>query len=401
MKLLVVLLLIVAAGCTNTSDSPSTTRAGQPPITTTSTSQGTTSSSATSNATDSVVTTTTQVRKAELALSTVGEGSSPLALAWRTGDDNVYVADKEGLLFTLFPDGQVGLLKDFSDNVSSEGEQGFLGLVFSPDGEWLYLSYTNPAGDSHLSVVPFDDFGPDFSAEQVLLIVEQPFDNHNGGDIHFGPDGYLYWGLGDGGSGGDPQGNGQNPDSLLGSMLRIDPRPGTGSYEIPADNPFVNGGGAPEIWLTGLRNPWRFSFDSETGDLWIGDVGQDKVEEIDLVTPSQGGANLGWNACEGDQDYDGSCDGFHAPIYTYGRADGISVTGGYIYRGKAIPQLTGQYIFADFFTASIWALDPESGERVELGLQSETVAGFAQDPFGEIWVLSLDGAIQQIVDISS
>ncbi len=331
----------------------------------------------------------------------VGEAGSPLALAWRAGDDNVYVADKEGLLLTLFPDGQVDELWNFSNNVSSQGEQGFLGLVFSPDGEWLYLSYTNPVGDSHLSVVPFDDFGPDFAKEQVLLVVDQPFDNHNGGNIQFGPDGYLYWGLGDGGSGGDPEGNGQNPNSLLGSMVRIDPQPETGDYAIPPDNPFADGGGAPEIWLTGLRNPWRFSFDSDTGDLWIGDVGQDEREEIDLITPSQGGANLGWNQCEGDLPFNGgTCQGFHDPIYTYGRDDGISVTGGYIYRGDAIPQLTGQYIFADFFTARIWALNPESGKRIDLGLQSESVASFAQDPFGEIWVLSLSGSIQQIVDIS-
>jgi glucose/arabinose dehydrogenase len=395
MKLVAALVLIVAAGCTNSSDSSDPQPSDQVTVTTSEVSEVPSDDVAAAEAT------TTEVRQAELALVTVAQANLPLAMAWRPGDDNAYIADKQGILLTLLPDGQVDEVWDFSDQVSSNGEQGFLGLVFSPDGEWLYLSYTNPSGDSHLSVVPFGETGPDFAAEQVLLVVDQPFENHNGGDLQFGLDGYLYWGLGDGGSGGDPQGNGQNPNSLLGSMVRIRPLPESGTYDIPPDNPFADGGGAPEVWLTGLRNPWRFSFDTQNGDMWIGDVGQEQLEEIDRVKPSEAGANLGWADCEGTLSYNADCDGFHDPIYTYGRDDGIAVTGGYVYRGNALPQLAGQYIFADFVTARIWAFNPDTSERIDTGLQSANVASFAQDPSGELWVLSLNGTIQQIVDISS
>lgn len=394
--------LLLAVGLTLLTACGSETEAA-PPTTAESTAHDPTTSTVpttdalpSSNQGDSVQT-TTPIEPVEIELVEFAVVDKPLAIAWRAGDDRAFVAGQDGRLIAIDPDGTTTEVGNIADRIVSGNEQGFLGLVFSEDGHWLYLSYTNQLGDSHLSVVPFDDNGPDLSQERVLLSVDQPFENHNGGDIHFGPDGYLYWGLGDGGSGGDPEGNGQNANSLLGAMLRIDPKPESATYEIPGDNPYVNGGGAAEVWLTGLRNPWRFSFDRDTGDMWIGDVGQSEIEEIDLVLQSDGGANLGWNSCEGLQGYEGSCDGFHAPIFTYDHSEGVSITGGYLYRGTAIPQLVGSYIFADFATAELWALDVDTGEVEMVGITSEFISAFGEDLNGEIWVLSLAGRVERLV----
>jgi glucose/arabinose dehydrogenase len=240
-----------------------------------------------------------------------------------------------------------------------------------------------------------------------LLRVEDPYPNHNGGHLALGPDGYLYIGLGDGGSGGDPHGHGQDTDTLLGSILRIDPTapPADGEYGIPADNPFAASGGEPEIWLYGVRNPWRFSFDRATGDLWIGDVGQGEVEEIDRLPATNGrdagrGANLGWNLMEGSEPFEGENPaGGVLPIYEYTHDDGCSVTGGYVYRGRAIPALTGAYLFADYCEPDLRAVRVAGDEVVEersWDLSLEAIQSFGEDADGELYVLLASGPLLRL-----
>ena len=232
--------------------------------------------------------------------------------------------------------------------------------------------------------------------------IGQPFSNHNGGHITFGPDGYLYVGLGDGGSGGDPRGHGQNLRTLLGTILRIDVSTldVTGSYAVPPDNPFVGVEGArPEIWAYGLRNPWRFSFDRETGELWAGDVGQNKLEEIDIITP---GGNYGWNIMEGSSCFrDNRCDRdeFVPPVAEYGRDGGCSVTGGYVYRGSRLPALVGAYLYGDFCTGKIWALRYDGSRVTENAQIADTdlqISSFAEGPDGEVYILSFTGQIARL-----
>ena len=227
----------------------------------------------------------------------------PLALAVRSGDSALYVAQKTGKVIAvrdgMSPRSGAGSL---SEQVSLGGEQGLLGLAFSPHGRDVYVNYTDANGDTHITGYAMRDGRADTATGRELLFVDQPYSNHNGGNLAFGPDGYLYIGLGDGGSGGDPHGNGQSLSTLLGKMLRIDPTPfGDRPYGVPADNPFVGRADArPEIWAYGLRNPWRYSFDRLTGDLWIGDVGQSAWEEVDLQPAGSAAerttAGIGWKA---------------------------------------------------------------------------------------------------------
>jgi glucose/arabinose dehydrogenase len=236
------------------------------------------------------------------------------------------------------------------------------------------------------------------------LFVDQPFSNHNGGALAFGPDGYLYVALGDGGSAGDPMGNAQSLSTLLGKLLRISPRPSGGEpYSIPPDNPFVGWSGArPEIWAYGLRNPWRFSFDAATGDLWIGDVGQNAWEEIDLEPAgSDGGSNFGWDRLEGTHPFEGgSAPGSVPPVFEYANGAGsCAVTGGYVYRGALIPALAGAYVFADYCRGRLEALVPGKGRAMEaraLGPRVDALASFGEDARGELYVLSLAGTVSRI-----
>lgn len=258
---------------------------------------------------------------------------------------------------------------DIRGQVNDRGnEEGLLGLAFDPDYTsngyfYVYYSASSPRRSiiSRFSVSP-DDFNiADHNSERVILEVPQPFANHNGGQIVFGSDGYLYVGLGDGGSRGDPGLNGQDPSTLLGTILRIDVSSidRDGEYTIPSDNPFVGQGGGVrgEIWAYGLRNPWRFTFDRELGDLWAADVGQNRFEEVDIIKP---GRNYGWNVMEGFHCFQPSngCnqEGLELPVFEYGRDDGCSVTGGYVYRGSRLPSLYGAYVYGDFCTGKIWAL---------------------------------------------
>ena len=244
-----------------------------------------------------------------------------------------------------------------------------------------------------------------------MFALDQPFPNHNGGHLVFGPDGLLYIGLGDGGAAGDPLEAGQDRGQLLGSILRIDPAGVDGSaYAIPADNPFVGEEGArPEVWLKGVRNPWRFSFDRATGDLWVGDVGQDEIEEIDhLPADADGlnagrGLNLGWNAMEGDQPYDDGVepDDHTPPVFTYTHAEGgCSVTGGFVYRGSTIPELFGAYLYADYCAGDLRALAVTDGEVVDDATIADPVDGpvsFAQGPGNELYLLAQSGPLLEIV----
>ena len=299
---------------------------------------------------------------------------------------------------------------DIRDRVSDRGnEEGLLGLAFDPKYEengyfYVYYSAASPRRSVVARYRASSDGKPvDPSTERIVMEIGQPFSNHNGGHVAFGPDGYLYIAVGDGGSGGDPNGHGQNLGTLLGSILRIDVRTldGTGDYAVPDDNPFVGERGArPEIWAYGLRNPWRFSFDRESGELWAGDVGQNEFEEIDLVVR---GGNYGWNVMEASSCFQtDSCarEDFIGPIAEYGRDGGCSVTGGYVYRGERLPSLIGAYLYGDFCSGRIWALRAEDGQSTETRQIANTnlqISSFAEGPDGEVYILSFTGDIVRLV----
>jgi len=353
----------------------------------------------------------------DLTLLPVGSMAEPTTLVSRPGSDDLWLAERVGRvrLIERTLDEAAGtetlaqstaVVLDISDQVDASGEGGLLGMAFSADGAKLYLHYTDREFFNVISEFPIGATTADLGAERILLRIEQPFSNHNGGDLTFGPDGLLYAAVGDGGSANDPLGSGQDTSTLLGTILRIDPTPSaSASYTIPPDNPFAAGGGAPEIWSWGLRNPWRFSFDPITGDLWIGDVGQDRFEEINFVPgPDPGrGANFGWNLTEGDDPFAGDPPPDHTPpIHTYGH-DGsrCSVTGGHVYRGPSAPELSGVYVFADVCSGEVFGLQPlaDGSAKVaplRLDRVPENVIGFGQGHDGEVYVLEQGGRISRL-----
>jgi glucose/arabinose dehydrogenase len=345
--------------------------------------------------------------KAVVELERVATLEQPLGLAVRAGDPLLYVAEKTGRVVAFREGGdEARVVLDLSGEVSLGSEQGLLGLAFSPDGRFLYVDYTDVNGDTHVTEFRFDDDGADLRTRRDVLVVDQPFSNHNGGALVFGPDGYLYVSLGDGGSAGDPEGNGQSLSTLLGKLLRISPRPSDGRpYTIPDDNPFVHREGArPEIWAYGLRNPWRFSFDRSTGDLWIGDVGQNALEEIDVEPAGTGGGrNYGWDLLEGSQPFEGAepLPDAVPPVFEYPLSGGAcAVTGGYVYRGEEIPDLVGAYVFADVCLGRLEAFRLREGRAVqhrELGLDVPSPVSFGEDADGELYVLSLTGPVYRLV----
>jgi glucose/arabinose dehydrogenase len=346
----------------------------------------------------------TTLKDVRVRLVQVASLEQPLGMAVREGDPALYVAEKTGRVVAI-RDGRVDPrpVLDLSGRVSLGSEQGLLGLAFSPEGRYLYVNFTDPAGHTHVVEYRMRDGEVDPRTRREVLFVEQPFSNHNGGNLAFGPDGYLYIGLGDGGSGGDPFGNGQSLDTLLGKMLRIDPRPADGrAYRIPADNPFVDRSGArPEIWAYGLRNPWRYSFDRATGDLWIADVGQSAREEINFQpASSDGGENYGWDRYEGTVAFEGGgLPGAVRPILEYGRDQGATVIGGFVYRGSDIPGLQGAYVFGDFFNPAIRAIVRDGSRirvRTELGVEVPNLSAFGQDHEGELYALSLSGPVYRL-----
>ncbi len=321
-------------------------------------------------------------------IANAGDGSGRLFITEQAG--RIRVARGGVLLANPF--------LDISGRISCCGEQGLLSVAFPPGYAtkgYFYVNYTDPRGDTVISrfTVTSDPDLADPNSEAVVLRIAQPFANHNGGLLKFGPDGYLYIGMGDGGSGGDPQGNGQKLSTLLGKLLRIDVESGVQPYRIPPDNPFVSNAQArPEIWAYGLRNPWKFSFDRQTGDLYTGDVGQDNWEEIDFQSgSSRGGENYGWNIAEGNHCYANrtcSLASLSMPVAEYSHAGGAcSVTGGYVYRGGRYPALQGVYFYGDYCTGSIWGLRRAAGEwQSALVGRGSGITSFGEDEEGEIYV---------------
>lgn len=336
----------------------------------------------------------------------------PIALTQRPNDPALYVAERGGLV-RVIRDGAADPqpVADLSALTAAGGERGLLGAAFSPDGSHLYVDYTDVNGDTNVDELAVATDGTiDASSRRRVLFQEQPYPNHNGGNLVFGPDGYLYIGLGDGGSAGDPRRRALRLDTWLGKILRIDPRQsGQQPYTVPADNPFVGQAGAlPEIWSFGLRNPWRFSFDALTGDLWIADVGQSAIEEVDEAPATNGrdagkGLNFGWSAFEGTARYndDQPATGTVGPVYEYQHTDqlgGCSITGGYVYRGSAIPALAGAYLFADYCVAGVRAI-PTGAPNPTVTLLSPTPGGvisFGQDAQRELYVLTLKGPLFRV-----
>jgi glucose/arabinose dehydrogenase len=329
--------------------------------------------------------------------------TSPLYLT-HAGDHSgrLFVVEQTGRILVLQP-GTRGAqpFLEIGARVRSGGERGLLGLAFHPrfaENGRLFVDYTR-APDGATVIAEYrvgPDGRADASSERVLLTIAQPYANHNGGMVAFGPDGFLYIGMGDGGSAGDPQNRAQNPNELLGKILRIDVDHGE-PYGIPTDNPYARGGGRPEIYAIGLRNPWRFSFDRKTGELWAADVGQNAIEEIDLI---KRGGNYGWHLFEGTHRYaaDGEVDlaALTMPIAEYGHDDGrCSITGGYVYRGQAIPALAGTYIFGDYCSGDVFGL--KDGRQTVLLETSMSIASFGEDAAGEVYLVDLDGAVYRIV----
>ncbi len=343
---------------------------------------------------------------------------SPVYLTHAGGDDpnlsRLFIVEKVGRI-SLVENGvvQPTPFLDITDRVGSEAsEQGLLSVAFPPDfaaSGLFYVNYTDHGGNTVVARFRLMESDPrqgDPTSEQKILQIEQPASNHNGGQLQFGPDGYLYIGMGDGGRAGDPWGNAQNPGVLLGKMLRIDVA-GTDTYAVPADNPFLNQPGArPEIWALGLRNPWRFAFDRATNDLYIADVGQNLYEEVDFQPAgSPGGENYGWDVMEGNHCFepDTNCDpgGLVLPIVEYDHTLGCSITGGYVYRGTRYPQLAGIYFFGDFCSGNIWGLKQEASGEWTMTLLLKTdvsISSFGEDAAGEIYVLGYqDGTIYHLV----
>ena len=356
---------------------------------------------------------------------TVIELPDPSGYSWQmvtSGLDKpeglVNAGDGSGRLFIIEQGGLIRVLKDgnllptpfldMTTKVSCCGEQGLLGLAFHPkylENGYFYIDYTEKVNGqlytviSRYNVSANDPNQADPGSEMRLLHIEQPFQNHNGGELQFGPEGYLYIGMGDGGSFGDPNGNGQSLQTLLGKILRIDVD-SSEPYAIPPENPFIDEGGMWEIWLYGLRNPWRFSFDRLTGDLYIGDVGQDAWEEISyLPMGNPGGENLGWNYFEGNHPYRGSppLDAvFVMPVSEYRHDLGISVTGGYVYRGMDLPSWQGVYLYGDFGSGRVWGLLhlPDGSWQNNLMFETGTnISSFGMDENGEIYLVDYKGNI--------
>jgi glucose/arabinose dehydrogenase len=339
----------------------------------------------------------------EVALEEVVQMDSPIAGA--VGPDGIlYVAERAGTVHPLTVDGVGEPVVDVSGATTVDSERGLLGIAFSADGAEFYVSFTDASGDSILAAYPVDGDGRiDGGSQRTVMTVGQPRANHNGGDVRVGPDGLVYWAMGDGGGGGDPEQAGQDLTTRLGALLRLDPQAAE-PYGVPSDNPFTDTDGArPEIWAYGLRNPWRFSFDHDAGDLWIADVGQNSREEINRVPADLAGANYGWNLMEGTLNFAGDEPDDHVPpIYEYDTTRSrCSITGGAVYRGAQIPELTGAYLFSDYCEGDVRAIlvdaDGQVVDEANLVGSGDSIVSFAEDADGELYVLDLSGTVSRIV----
>jgi len=346
-------------------------------------------------------------------LAKVGDFEEPIYVAQpasggASGARDLYVVEKGGVVRVL----REGELRgkpflDISGQVSTGSEQGLLSIAFAPEyGKTgrFYVDYTDVKGDSR--IVEYrrsaeDPLVADEGSAREVLFVDQPFENHNGGLVLFGPDGDLYIGFGDGGSAGDPRRNGQNLGTLLGKLLRIDPRPSRGRpYSVVPGNR-IRPGARPEIFAYGLRNPWRFSFDRAEGSLWIGDVGQDSQEEIDVAHPGVTGGNFGWSAFEGTARYneDETAPGAIPPVHTYGRDQGCSVTGGYVVRDRSLRSLYGRYLYGDYCEGQLRSFVPADDRARDdraLGVEVPAITSFGEDAAGRIYVTSQTGSVYRL-----
>lgn len=344
----------------------------------------------------------------EVVATEIATTTQPIGFALRPGDDRLFVIDQDGGIMALDTEtGAVEEVADLRSFTAARGEQGLLGLAFSPDGDRAYVNHTDLDGDTVIAEYRVESDGRlDIESRRVLLEIDQPFGNHNGGRVVIGPDALLYIGMGDGGSAGDPLRLATDLSSLHGALLRIDPTPTADDpYQIPADNPYLDIDGArPELFAIGLRNPWGFGFDEVTGDLWVADVGQNEYEELNLVragadgTVAGAGVHFGWSAFEGFSDFndDVIATDHHRPVLVYEHGErGCSITGGDVYRNGSITELESTYVFSDFCSGRLWAFDADADIEVEL-LQLDRVAAVSRGPDDEIWVASHNGTIWRI-----
>ena len=343
---------------------------------------------------------------ASVALESVASGFAQPLFVTHAGDGSgrLFVVEQGGKIWVL--EGGERRPEPFLDAGSlldeSGGERGLLGLAFAPDfarSGRLFIAHTAPGPEVRITrlLASADRRSADLASATTILAMDDPAGNHNGGMLAFGPDGMLWHGTGDGGAGGDPWDHARDRRSLLGKLLRLDVR--GERYAVPPDNPFARGGGRGEIWALGLRNPWRFSFDRATGELWTADVGQDLFEEINVEDPRRGGGlHYGWKTMEGRHCFSprSGCDpaGLHLPIHEYGRESGCSVTGGYVYRGRAIPALVGTYLFSDYCTGTLWGLTRGTDGTAEVAVLAESrrrVSSFGEDEAGEVYLCDHGG----------
>jgi glucose/arabinose dehydrogenase len=341
----------------------------------------------------------------------VGSFDQPVDVAFRPGGGEIYVVEQPGRVVAV-TDLSVDVALDITDLTDASGEQGLLGLAFHPTADLAYVNFTNADGDTVVAEFAVDPSTVRFdrASYREVLTIDQPYSNHNGGQVAFGPDQLLYIGVGDGGSGGDPERHALDLSDRLGKILRIDPVEADGQpFTVPADNPFVDTAGAdPAIWAYGLRNPWRFSFDPNTGDLWIGDVGQGEFEEINRSAATERrdaarGTNFGWSAFEGFERFneDQPVEGAAPPLFVYDHADGrCSVTGGTVARGETIADLAGWYLFGDYCSGQIWALDPTAppaDPRVVEIARLDVLVALTDAPDGEMYAVSNGGTVARFI----
>jgi len=406
-----------AAACAPASSSVTTTESPTPTATTDNPAETSTTATPTATtdnpaetSTTAMPTTTLSLSELTMTLTEVGSGFDfPVLLMADPDGGPDFVVEQPGRIVRA-GDADHAVALDIRGDVQFGGEQGLLGLAFHPDfaaNRLAYVNYTDDRGRTVIGQFEVDDGVFDTASGRAILVIDQPAGNHNGGMIAFGPRGHLWIGMGDGGAANDAFGNGQNPHSLLGAMLRISV-PGTGQnpYDIPELNPYADGvNGAPEVYWTGMRNPWRFSFDFLEGGVganaWVADVGQGEIEEVTVVPTDPGGVNFGWPVMEGSECFQTeNCDesGLITPLIEYGHDEGCSITGGYVYRGSAIPELSNHYFYSDFCSGFLRSYESESGNHDWTDLTGTTpqVSGFGVGGDGELYVLSLTGSIYRI-----
>ncbi len=347
-----------------------------------------------------------------IALQNFASGfASPVDIA-NCGDNRLFIVEQDGLIRILNNNGTVNSTPflNITTLTNESGEQGLLGMAFHPNyssNGFFYINYTNNSGNTVIARYSVNATNPNLAnpTGTILLTINQPYSNHNGGTLKFGPDGYLYIGMGDGGSGGDPGNRAQNINELLGKMLRIDVNSGT-PYSIPSNNPYVGVAGLDEIWAIGLRNPWKFSFDRLTGDLWVADVGQNQYEEVNRATSTESGLNYGWRCYEGNTAYNttgcAAQSTMKSPLFITTHSNGFcSITGGYVYRGTQYPNFQGKYLFSDYCKAQIGISDSLGNVIFSQTFSGNNFVSFGEDANGELYVSSIsNGTVYKIIDSS-